>query len=132
MDDQESTQVGTVNVHITKKEIYKAIRNILANEFKLDPTIVKNDVRNHVEKIIQEEVVNHIGKAGWNKTQLESKVSMALQSQINNILPIVKEAVKSLVYKHIQDEVQGVLEAIIKTGMEVTIGWNKKVKVKVS
>ncbi len=45
---------------------------------------------------------------------------------------MLKEAVRDLVAKHIREEVEQVVSGIIKDGIEVRVGWDRKVKVKVA
>ncbi len=132
MESQENDSVGTVDVRVDKKAIYKAIQNILANEYKLDPEQIKIDTRKWADTKIQEEVINYISKSGYDKANLYEQVKRAIDHKIADLTPIVKEVVKSLVQEKIREEIEGVLKVIIQTGMEVSIGYNRKVKVKVN
>lgn len=133
MEDNKSEVVGNVDVRVSKSEIYKAVRNILANEFKLDPNEVKEQTKKHAEQKIQEEVIDYIGKSGWTKGNVEERIRLAIDRKINDLTPIVKEVVKSLVHEKIKEELEGVVGAIIENGMKFQIGWypRREINVKI-
>ena len=125
-------EVGSVKVQITKRAVHVAVRNLLKNEFQLDGIAIRNELRKHADLIIKKEVLDYIAKSGWGTAELTTRVNRAIEHTLKDIMPLVKESVQQLVHEKIREEIEGVVEAIVRDGMEVRVGWNRKAKVKVA
>lgn len=128
--DNLNEEVGSVKVHISKKEVHKAVQNILKNEMNLDIAEIKNEIHQKAHELIKKEVIDHIGKSGYGSAELESWAKRAMDARAKEVNTVLKEVVKELVHKHIHDEIVEVVEAVIKNGMEIRLGWKNKIKLK--
>lgn len=122
-----------MQVKISPKQVFNAVRNILANEMKLDPVEVRRDVQKSADALINKEVLDYISKSGYGQADIYNRVKTAMNSRMNDLDKIVKEVVRQLVMEELHQQAVEVVEAIIKDGMELKIGWgHRKVKVKLA
>lgn len=124
-------EVGSVKVHVTKRQIHNAVRNILANEMKLDPVEVKNEVHSKAHELIANEVIDYISKAGYGHADIKAWAGRAMAQRMQEVDTILKQSVKELVQEHLRQQVVKVVEGIITDGLTVRLGWNPDYKVKV-
>lgn len=134
MSEEKSESVGHVQVSVTQAAVTKAVRNILANEMNLDPAQVKNEVRKKAEELIQTQVLAYLKGNAYDQANLMKRIEHVIEYNIKGdvLRNMVKEVVTTLVTKHIREEVEGVVCALVKDTVEVRVGWDKKVPVKVS
>ncbi len=132
MSDEHEEEVGSVKVSVTSRQITKAVRNILANEMKLDPVAIRQEVHAAANALIQKEVIDYLKGNGYGHAELQAWARRTVDAKAAEILPLLKEAVRELVTAHIREEVEQVVEGIIRDGIEVRVGWNRKAKVKVA
>lgn len=96
----------------------------------LDPVAVRDEIRQRSHEIISKEVIDHIAKAGYGTAGLQDWARRAMDARMKDVDKILKEVVRELVREHIHNEIVQVVEAVVKDGLEVRLGWNRKVKVK--
>lgn len=133
MNEQEEPvdHVGHVDVRVKTKDVYKAVRNILANEMKLDPDEIKEEVRKAAYEVIKKEVIEQIEKVGYSYASLRDWAKRAMDARTKEVDTILKEVVKEIVIEKIRQQAIEVVEGIIKDGLTLRIGWNREIKVKV-
>jgi AAA+ ATPase superfamily predicted ATPase len=130
-DAVEQVDTQALRLTVSSKTVYKAVRNILKNECKVDPEELRNSIRAEALTFIKTEIADYIGNKGYNKVNIDEWVRSAIDRKISDIVPLVKEVVKQLVQEHIREQTVRVIEGIIKDGIAVRVGWNHDVKVKV-
>ncbi len=127
-------EVGSVSVHVTKRSVHLAVRNILANEMRLDPNEIRNEVRTQAFALIKKEVIEYLEGKGYSALGLDDWAKRVLEHKKNEMeklfSEIVKKIVRELVHETIKEEFEGVLEAVVRDGMELRIGWNRKAKLR--
>ena len=132
MPDEPREEVGAVTVHVTKNAIHKAVRNILANEMSLDPVAIRKEIQDKAYDFIKTEVADHINKKGYGHAELESWARRAMESRVKEVDKILKEVVKEIVSERIHEEACQVVAALVRDGLQISVGWNRKVKLAVT
>lgn len=123
-DQSENESVGTVQVKVSPAQVHKAVRNLLANELKLDPIQIMDEVRANAERLIQEKVVAYLDGHGYSAANLENRVIRCLQALEPKFEELLRKAIEVRVHDYLERELRASIEAIIgKT--EFKVGWNK-------
>lgn len=127
--------VGSVQVKVSPKAIHNAVRNILANEMGLSRDVVLEMLRDMVkvtsEAKIQDITLSYLKDNSWEGARLHNRVKAAMEQQIDDLKPIVKDVARTLVHETIREDIEGVVEAIIRDGFKIRLGWNREARVNV-
>lgn len=123
--------VSNVVVNVSKSDVHKAVRNILANEMSLDTVKIKEEIVQKSHELIHNEVIKHINNKGYGGAGLEDWARRSMDARMKDVDKILKEVVRELVAEHISKECVQVVGAIIEKGLEINVGWNRKVKLSI-
>lgn len=135
MKDTKGEEIAAVSVHITKRQVHQAVRNIISNEMKLDPVEIKNEVREQAFALIKTEVIDKLTKQGYGEIGLKDWAQRAMEHRMKAVDEMLKTIVRELVGEAIRERIQeqtlDVIGAILKDGLTVSVGYNRKIKVKI-
>jgi hypothetical protein len=127
--------VGSVEVKVSKAAVYKAVRNILANELGVSKAEVLESIGKLVREVagrtVEEKTLAYLKDNGLTGPDLQRRVKSAIDRQIDDLKPIVKDVARDLVQEAIRDDIEGVVAGIVADGLKVQIGYSRTARVKV-
>lgn len=121
-DDTEPDVVGKVNVQVSTKAIYKAVRNYITQELKIDADTLRRDAAASAEKVVQERVVQYLQGTAYGEAQLRERVERAVGYYERKMEELVRAAVKSVVESYVARELSACVEMVLKN-TEFKVGY---------
>ena len=120
-----SEEVGSVSVHVTKWQIHLAVRNILANEMKLDPVAIRAEVQQEAHDLIKKEVIDYLEGKKWNQAGLDDWARRTMEAYKTMVEKEFREQVKIAVRELLQNQVEEVIRAVVRDCVHVQIGYRQ-------
>ena len=121
-------EVCNLQVKVSPKQVHNSVRNILANEMNFDTEKVKLEVQQKCNKVIDEKIITYLQGQGYGSAELKSRVERTLKHYEQDFVKLIKEALKEHVRQIVQEEFETVFQAVVKEGIQISVGWNKKIK----
>lgn len=132
-DDDQENDIGSVQVKVSPAAVHRAVRNILANEMGMSRQTIEEMIREMVKEIAEKKIgdftLDYLRDNGWNGARLQERVKAAMDRQIADLKPIIKDVARDLVGEAIREDVEGVVEAIVRDGLKVRLGWAREARV---
>lgn len=132
-DEQEKIDervAGMVEVQVSARAVHKAVQNILKNECNVDPLQIREEVRNQAFELVRTEVIARLEKTGYGEIGLKDWAYRSMKAHMEKeFKDVVKQVVRELVTEHIREQVLEVVAVLIEKGVELNIGWRRKVQV---
>lgn len=127
--------VGSVQIKVSSAAIHKAVRNILANEMGMSRDAVLQEIRSLAkevaEKKIEEFTLSYLKDNHYGGAELHNRVKAAMEKQIGDLKPVIKDVARDLVLEAIRTDIEGVVEGVVRDGIKVRLGWNREAQIKV-
>lgn len=134
MSDADNA-AGLVQVKVSPKAVNNAVRNILVNEMGMDRASIREEivatVKAVAEKEIEAKVLSYLRDNNYDGAKLHDRVKIAMQHQIDDLKPIIKNVARELVTEAINKDIEGVVEGVIRDGLKVRLGWSREARIQV-